>query len=136
MCLSPGVEDSNLASFLFDRWEPEIFPIEVFNIRRRRIMPFGGLGYFVEVDFDSNNDNNNDNDNIQLEYRNHFQDEYKVDPDESYTTLITNTIYNNNTVSIGIYRTILIGKFNSTRVMGFHEKFLHFLGVFDTNPSR
>jgi len=133
--ISPGVEDSNLTSFLFDRWEPDLFPISSFVITRRKVVAYCNLGYFVDVDYDTYNSSVNSNSchsNIIQYYRNHFQDEYQVDPEESYTSTITNNVNTNNIVSIGIYRTILINKFNSTSVMGFHEKFLHFLGVFDT----
>lgn len=132
--ISPGVEDSNLTSFLFDRWEPDRLPIHSFIVRRRRVMANCNLGYFVDVDFDNHDGNDGDN-NIIKSYRSHFQDEYQVDPDESYTSTITNSVTNTNIVSAGIYRTILINKFNSTSTIGFHEKFLDFLGVFDTNVS-
>jgi len=132
--ISPGVEDSNLTSFLFDRWEPDRFPILSFIIRRRRVIANCNLGYFVDVDFD-NHDINDANNNIIKSYRSHFQDEYQVDPDESYTSTITNSVTNTNIVSAGIYRTILINKFNNTSTIGFHEKFMNFLGCFDTNAN-
>ena len=132
--ISPGVEDSNLTSFLFDRWEPDRFPILSFIIRRRRVIANCNLGYFVDVDYD-NHDINDAYYNIIKSYRSHFQDEYQVDPDESYTLTITNSVTNTNIVSAGIYRTILINKFNNTSTIGFHEKFMNFLGCFDTNAN-
>lgn len=134
--ISPGVEDNNLTSFLFDRWDPDQFPINSFIVRRRKVVAYCDAGYFINVDYDYDSDNiTNKHSNVINYYRDRFRDEYQVDPEESYTATITNNVTNDNIVSTGIYRTILITKFNSTTVMGFHEKFLHFLGVFDTTST-